>query len=151
MKWRISMAMATMVFLFPGLPASQEVRFTVNGDGTVTDNETGLVWQQQDDGVTRNWEAALAHCQDLDLGGSTDWRLPDKKELVSIVDVTRWHPAIDPVFTGTKSSWYWSSSTYASLTYDAWFVCFYSGIVGYYSGIPGYYGKADTYYVRCAR
>jgi len=118
--------------------------FTDNLDGTVTDNETGLIWQQEDDNQTRNWQSALAYCEGLSLGGHSDWRLPDVKELRSIVDNTRYTPAIDTtVFPGTNSGYYWSSSTGASPGY-AWSVGFNLGDV---------YGsnKTLTYYVRCVR
>ena len=128
--------------------------FTDNLDATVTDNVTGLMWQQEDDNQERNWEAALAYCEDLDLGGHVDWRLPDVKELRSIVDNTRYNPAIDTgVFpgTGTELRYYWSSSTGAYSPWSdyfelAWNVDFYTGGVGH-----GYGDKTNTYYVRCVR
>ena len=49
--------------------------FTDNGDGTITDNASGLMWQQADDGTTRDWENALLYAEDLDLAGNEDWRL----------------------------------------------------------------------------
>jgi len=95
--------------------------FVDNGDGTVTDEATGLMWQQSDDGSTRNWEQALAYADDFILAGKDDWRLPNAKELQSIVDDTRAPdsqdparvgPAIDPVFTvSVTESWFWSSTT----------------------------------------
>jgi len=119
--------------------------FTPNGDGTVTDNVTGLMWQQQDDEVPRSWEDALAYCQAVHTGGHTDWRLPDIKQLKSLVDTSRHDPAIDPVaFPGAQSRVYWSSSTYAWEPSGAWYVYFGLGYVG------NVY-KADTYYVRCVR
>lgn len=98
--------------------------FVDNGDGTITDLATGLMWQQADDGSTRNWEDALRYCQDLSLSGYSDWRLPNAKELHSIVDYTRCpdatdSPAIDPLFScSTRENpdgvsdygYYWSSS-----------------------------------------
>jgi len=145
MKGRILMATAAVVLLLPGLAALQEVRFTVNGDGTVTDNVTGLMWQREADNQGRTWEAALAYCEDLGLAGHQDWRLPDIKELRSIVDNTRYVPAIDTAaFPGTNSSGYWSSSTSASNTNGAWGVGFGNGYV--YSN-----GKASTGDVRCVR
>ena len=125
---------------------STEQSFTDHGDGTVTDNVTGLMWQQEDDDVTRAWEYALAYCEELDLAGYSDWRLPDIKELRSIVDNTRYNPAIDTTyFPGTNLSYYyWSSSTYADGPYGAWGVYFYSGYVGY---CP----KASFEYARCVR
>lgn len=86
--------------------------FVDNGDGTITDTATGLMWQQSDDGTTRNWEDALAYADDLELAGYDDWRLPNVKELHSIVDYSRDHPAIDPIFdTMDSEGWFWSSTT----------------------------------------
>ncbi len=97
-------------------------RFHDNGDGTLTDEATGLTWQQADSGEAMDWPAALRYAEALDLAGSDDWRLPDVKELQSIVDYTRAPdaddprrrgPAIDPVFGMTDpAAWYWSSTTH---------------------------------------
>jgi hypothetical protein len=81
--------------------------FTDNGDGTVTDLATGLMWQRDDDGVARNWEEALSYAEELELAGYADWHLPSAKELQSIVDYSRCpdatnSPAIDPVFGTTE-------------------------------------------------
>jgi hypothetical protein len=100
--------------------------FIVNGDGTVTDKNSGLVWQQQDDGVGRNWQDSLAYCEELELAGQTDWRLPDIKELQSIVDYTRHDPAIDPTaFTLSDSEgWFWSGTTHGDNVTTAAYICF---------------------------
>ena len=109
-----------------------------NDDGTVTDTCTGLMWQQataspsieydpdQDGRLT--WQEALQYCEGLDLGGHTDWRLPNVKELQSIVDYGRFNPSIDPVFNA-ESSWYWSSSSNVDETVHAWGVDFHHGLV----------------------
>lgn len=81
--------------------------FEANGDGTVSDLATGLMWQQADDGVSRDWEEALGYAENLELAGHADWRLPNAKELQSIVDYSRspqtiHSPAIDPVFETTE-------------------------------------------------
>jgi hypothetical protein len=73
-----------------------ENAFIDNGDGTVTDNATGLMWQQADDGATRNWEDALAYAESLTLAGYDDWRLPNDKELQSIVEYTHSPNAVNP-------------------------------------------------------
>jgi len=80
--------------------------FVDNGDGTISDLATGLMWQKSDDGVSRDWEEALKYAEDLELAGHNDWRLPNAKELQSIVDYTRSpqtsaSPAINPVFETT--------------------------------------------------
>jgi hypothetical protein len=95
--------------------------FVDNGDGTIADLATGLMWQKSDDGVTRNWEDALGYAETLDLAGYTDWRLPDAKELQSIVDYTRapdalnpsqQAPAIDPIFDiSDDEGWFWTGTT----------------------------------------
>ncbi|MHC4984635.1 MAG: Lcl C-terminal domain-containing protein [Planctomycetota bacterium] len=80
--------------------------FVDNGDGTVTDRATGLTWAQADSGRGMNWQQALAYAEGLSLAGHDDWRLPNAKELQSIVDYTRSpdttrSAAIDPVFEVT--------------------------------------------------
>lgn len=116
-----------------------------NGDGTVTDQATGLMWQQSDDGVERTWEEALEYSENLALAGYSDWRLPDIRELESIVDDTRYDPAIDTnYFLSAKSSYYWSGSSYACYSDLAWHVYFYYGRVSASS-------KTYRYYVRCVR
>ncbi|MDH3998344.1 MAG: DUF1566 domain-containing protein [Desulfuromonadales bacterium] len=84
-----------------------------NADVTVTDQATGLIWQQSDDGVTRRWQDALDYCSALTLTGKSDWRLPTIKELFSIVDVTRTNPATNPIFavSDAANGEYWSSTT----------------------------------------
>ena len=62
--------------------------FVDNGDGTVTDNATGLIWSQDDSGEALYWEEALAYAEDAAIAGYDDWRLPSAKELQSIADYT---------------------------------------------------------------
>ncbi len=81
--------------------------FVDNGDGTISDMATGLMWQQSDDGTLRDWENALSYAENLTLADYSDWRLPNAKELHSILDYTRSpqttnSPAIDPVFSTTE-------------------------------------------------
>ncbi len=115
--------------------------FVDNGDGTITDKATGLMWQQADDGTTHNWENALSYCEDLTLANHSDWRLPNAKELHSILDYNRTlsvtnSPAIDPLFSCTSFNnpdgnanygYYWSSSPLMdgpSPYTDATYICF---------------------------
>ena len=128
---------------------SSEGRFVDNGDGTVTDNCTGLMWQQdtadvngdgQSDNSDRlNWCNALNYCDNLTLAGHDDWRLPDVRELHSIVDYGRnvapYPPAIDPVFDAGLWS-YWSSTPWDDNSGGnprtvAWRVDFNRGLVSY--------------------
>lgn len=105
-------------------------RFIDNGDGTVTDKETNLVWMKQDDGTRRKWKEAKEYCEEnkAKLPGE-GWRLPTVKELISIIDYEKYNPAIDPIFTKTQSSYYWSSTPHAGGSGYAWFVYFSDGYV----------------------
>ncbi len=81
--------------------------FVDNGDGTISDLATGLMWQKTDNGVARDWQAALSYSEGLNLANQTDWRLPNAKELQSIVDYSRSpqttnSPAINPLFQTTE-------------------------------------------------
>jgi Protein of unknown function (DUF1566) len=105
--------------------------FVDNGDGTVTDTSTGLMWQQATGLGTYKWQEALAYCENLLLAGYSDWRLPDKNELQIIVDYTRYDPCINiDVFPQTASSRYWSSTANENSTDFAWIVDFYDGNTG---------------------
>ena len=85
-----------------------------NGDGTVTDLDTGRTWQQVDDDKTRNWVSAQSYCDGLSLGAKKDWRLPIPTELASIVVHQTDNPTIDEnLFPSTNSLGYWSVSSMA--------------------------------------
>jgi len=100
--------------------------FEDNSDGTISDNATGLTWMQSDSESAMNWEDALSYCENLPLAGADDWRLPNVKELQSLVDYSRSpdtsnSAAIDPLFvvsTITNEAeqldypFYWSSTTH---------------------------------------
>ena len=79
-----------------GEKVAADARFVDNGNGTVSDTSTGLMWQQDTDRQTGNkyyvlmtWEEALLYCENLQLGGYTDWRLPTVKELRSLADYSQ--------------------------------------------------------------
>ncbi|UCE58889.1 MAG: DUF1566 domain-containing protein [Phycisphaerales bacterium] len=104
--------------------------FQDNGDDTVTDLATGLMWMKNDSGAGYDWEAALDYAGNLSFAGHDDWRLPNAKELQSIVDYTRSptttnSPAIDPIFNATSildeggstnCPFYWASTTHENWT-----------------------------------
>lgn len=140
------------VMLFSGTAGAGD--YTDNHNSTVTDNVTGLMWQQQDDNTTRTWEEAISYCEGLALAGHIDWRLPNIKELASITDYSRPSPTIDPIFTGTFSGSYWSSTSFSPISSRAWFVDFLDGDVDMeeWDGHAGGGLKASKYdYVRCVR
>lgn len=115
-----------------------------NGDGTVTDPRTGLMWDRCSLGQDAaggcsgsadfgNWHDALAAVQARNAQnwrGHSDWRLPNVKELLALVDPARGRPTIDGgIFPGTQASAYWSSSTNVHVTHTAWAVFFGEGEV----------------------
>nr|MBC8236666.1 DUF1566 domain-containing protein [Candidatus Sulfurimonas ponti] len=110
----------------------------------VQDHLTGLMWQDDATPSAMTWTDAGAYCSALTLGGYTDWRLPTRAELQGIADYGRYNPAIDPTFQNTVSNVYWSSTTYANGTGNAWYLHFY---VGYQYN----YTKTGSFYVRCVR
>lgn len=81
-----------------------------NGDGTVTDQVTGLMWQQTDGGEM-TWERAQEYARQLRLGGHREWRLPASMELFSILDHGKHGPAMDTdYFTRTEARYWWTDS-----------------------------------------
>ena len=93
------------------LPSPPLHHFTNNCDGTITDLDTGLTWQQAETSAM-TWESALQYAEGLALAGHTDWRLPNIKELQSLNDETLANPSLDTTyFPGAQSSRYWSSTT----------------------------------------
>ncbi|MCD4782832.1 MAG: DUF1566 domain-containing protein [Candidatus Eremiobacteraeota bacterium] len=100
--------------------------FVDNGNGTITDQATGLMWQTDDSEASYNWEEALNYAETLEHAGHTDWQLPNAKELQSIVDYTRSpdttnSAAIDPIFNSTSITneagetdypFYWTGTTH---------------------------------------
>jgi hypothetical protein len=106
--------------------------YTVNGDGTVTDDVTGLMWQQNlPPADTFVQSGAVGQCAGLSLAGHTDWQLPTYIELASIVDLAQQNPAIDPTaFPSTPAEIYWSSTAAADTTAEWWDVSFINGQTG---------------------
>ncbi len=104
-----------------------------NGDGTVSDTATGLMWQKTTASTTYTWKEALAYCKGLSLANYTDWRLPNVNELLSLVDYTQANPSIDPVLApDTESRFYWTSSPFVRSPEFAWCIHFYNGYAHYY-------------------
>jgi hypothetical protein len=118
----------------------------INGDGTVTDTVTGLMWQRTTTTELSSWEGAIRYCEGLTLAEHDNWRLPNLRELRSIADYSRYNPSIDTTyFPDMVSSYYWSSTTRAYGTGSwAWYVGFYKGHdYGHY--------KSSHRYVRAVR
>lgn len=118
---------------------------------TVSMQRSSLMWQDNES-IKKNWKNALSYCNDLSLGGYADWRLPNKNELLSLVDYAETSPSINTIFKNiatpayeTASYHYWTSSTYLGYESRAWSIDFYRGKESIGSS------KDSSYYLRCVR
>jgi len=137
----------------PGVSLPATKRFLDNGDGAVKDNLTGLIWLKNANcfdtlgGVAKTgplrWAEALTWSNNLASGscGLTDgstagmWRLPNRKELLSLVDRSHYNPPLPTghPFTSVQSGGYWSGSSYSGKSAGAWYVSMDDGYVYYVS------------------
>ena len=126
--------------------AASTSHFTDNGDGTVTDTRTGLMWAKETlPGGRMTYDAAVKACKALRLAGHMDWRLPTIEEQFGNADRSRCRPAIDTdLFPDTKSDWYWTSTLCAWDPSCAW-------IVGFSGGLARYDHRLDYAFVRAVR
>jgi hypothetical protein len=113
--------------------------YSDNGDGSVTDNNTHLIWQQEDDGSTYTYSNAITYCDNL----NDNWRLPTHEELMSIGDKGRIDPSINPIFLNTQSNFYWSVSFYISNN-NIW-------MINSYNGYNYHDAQSNSHYVRCVK
>jgi len=154
----------------PGSPAGQDAaahagipfNYTDNGDGTLSDIVSGLMWEKivadgsvHDVNKTYTWYGGFnmkiaALNTDPCFAGHCDWRMPNRRELDSLVDAGRVAPSIDPAFNTactpgcvacscTRLGYYWSSTSYQDLAAFAWAVDFNVGIINAFdkgSGAP---------------
>jgi hypothetical protein len=131
--------------------AGAPLAYMDNGDGTITDLNTGLMWEKKSDDdsihdkdTTYTWDQAftthVAGLNGANFAGHDDWRVPNYKELVSILDLEKNNPSVDPAFNTTcaggcdvstcsctTASYYWSSTSFASSPTFAWAVNFTTG------------------------
>ncbi len=120
--------------------------FTRSAAGTVVDNNSNLEWQDSYSSSIKktSWKDAIDYCENLELNGKNDWRLPNINELYSITDHYRGSPAIDPIFQNSYEGLYWSSTSYSGSSSYAW-------LVNFEYGSNSYQSKSKTYAVRCVR
>jgi hypothetical protein len=131
--------------------APNPASLTDNGDGTVTDNVTKLMWQQGQVSKAVSWSDAFVYCASLGLAGHRDWRVPSIIELMSIVDHSlrskvngKYQPTIDlSYFPGTPGDPYWASNP--TITSG------YAYAVEYAAGMLDALRKETAAHVRCVR
>ena len=111
-----------------------------------TDTKTGLIWQQSY-GSNLTWQEAVSYCDQLQLDGCTDWRLPTRAELISTIDYSRAKPAcsLSLSFPTTQSITFWSQTEQAANESDrAWYI-------EYIYGVTHHHYKSYAGYARCVR
>jgi len=128
-----------------GTSISNTGQYNDNTDSTVTDLANGLVWDQRET-TTMSWVNALSYCENLTHAGSSDWRLPNRNELESLVDeIKNAAPTINSTyFPNAVSTFYWTSTTFAHTSTSSWFVNFTNGSTAWNL-------KNSTFNVRCVR
>jgi hypothetical protein len=150
------------------IQAGGALAYVDNGDGTISDLNTHLMWEKKsldgsihDESHFYTWADAfstfIGGLNAAGFAGHTDWRLPNVKELQSIINYQNTRPAVSAAFNAncasgctvttcscTQSSDYWSATSYVYDPYVAWIVFFNFGYVGYY-------GKMGSTYVRAVR
>ncbi len=128
-----------------GLGSVLMADFTRNeSTAIVVDNTSRLQWQDNAVSDTMSWYAAVGYCDNLDLAGKRDWRLPAIGDLEMIVDAGRSEPAIIDSFQYTISKQYWSATTSSGENYRAIYMDFSFGK-------SGEENKDYAAYVRCVR
>jgi hypothetical protein len=86
---RIPTLLLILLSAFPVTTLSADAaRYTDNGDGTVTDHKTGLIWAASDNGKDIDFEDAAIYCESFSAGGFSDWRLPDIEELKDLYEAS---------------------------------------------------------------
>ena len=124
-------------------PTTITNHFTDNGNGTITDNLTQLVWQNILNPNVVTWEQALIYAEGLTIGTTSDWRLPNIKELQSINNELATNPSVFlPYFSNVGIHNYWSSTTLPNQTLSAWYW-------NTQFGITTYDVKTNSNYVLC--
>ena len=139
-------------------PTTPSTEFIMHGDGTLTHVRTGLMWKQCLEGQSGfdcigeysllNGSEALSYAESHQFSGYTDWRLPNIKELASIVESACYSPALNlSVFRNAPGTTLWSSSPNANRETDAWKLNFYAG----HDTRDGQNDKDLTYAIRLVR
>lgn len=124
--------------------------YTNNGDGTVTDQVTGLLWQQSDGGEM-TWSNAVTYCQNLELAGYADWQLPSSHALYGIVDHDH-NPALNTsAFPVTSAEYWWTANEQAGDSTKAWVVNAGGGIGAHPKSETISAGGTKRFHARCVR
>jgi hypothetical protein len=148
--------------------AKMNARTFTQRDLVVFDDASSLMWQTCSAGqsgtgcsgmaMPYSWQAAKDYCDGLDgYGAYSDWRLPNIRELISLIDYGKYNPTIDPIaFPETQAYSYWSSTSIEGYTDHAWYVDFVYGDTKFDRSTEirpntTLAEVTNNYYVRCVR
>jgi len=120
---------------------------TDNGNITVSDASTGLMWEKAASATTSDWQTALDYCTHRTTGGYKDWRLPNQRELLSLANFSLANPTLDPVFDSATPLW---SGTTGGYSPTVWRVDFTQGSQPIWE-ISKVEWKSAALYSRCVR
>jgi hypothetical protein len=143
-KWLLAIALLVSMIGFDAVAAEKPGAYKISGSAgkeIVADQGSGLTWQKAFE-LKLNWTQATDHCGSLGLGGKNDWRLPTRKELMTIVKYRLNNPASD--FPGMPGVYFWSATTSSESEGFAWGINFRNGSLNNYD-------KASTQHARCVR
>lgn len=143
-KWLLAIALLISMVGFDAMAAEKPGAYKISGSEgkeIVADQGSGLTWQKAVE-KKLNWKQADELCSSLDLGGKKDWRLPTRKELMTIVKYRLNNPASD--FPEMPAVYFWSASTSSESEGFAWGINFRNGSLNNYD-------KASTQHTRCVR
>lgn len=146
-----SLLFVVITFVFSVSATAPENRFKNNGNGTITDTQTGLIWQQ--DGSLSgkiNWKDARLFSSSLRLAGFSDWRLPTIEEMKTLIsghlynDITRGaerpYAMLNRVgFKNVQDDWYWSASNFDINDGNSWLMHLYFGYLYVFNKIYTYH------------
>ncbi|RZB31151.1 MAG: hypothetical protein SRB2_04676 [Desulfobacteraceae bacterium Eth-SRB2] len=146
----------TLIVVFFAAATPVSATFTDNGDGTVTDDVTGLMWIQNDDKQVQNKDAACEYCADLskeEFAGYGDWRAPTIEELQTTIDYRDNLPAGDDIlFNGTTNRYYLSSTEQHNVSDYYWTIDSSIGaVINWSSEFSSWFGWPSSAYIRCVR
>ncbi|MFY0714069.1 DUF1566 domain-containing protein [Seonamhaeicola sp. NFXS20] len=124
----------------------KKMSFKKNNDGTITDNNTGLMWEEIPTIEGFEWQGAKDYVENLELGGYDDWRLPTAKELFSISDFSEGWPYLDTTYFSLvnnkhvdKSEQYWTANKYLGHTEEGQYTAVFgvNHATGHIKAYPG--------------
>lgn len=133
-------------------------QYTLLSADEARDNYTGLIWQREGDASGLiDWQQAVAYCDNLTLGTSSDWRLPSVRELATLVDEADVAPSIDEAtfpnthYGARSNNWYWASHRQRNSSSASWGLNFDDGFTGFNAGSQGDWNYWTVSYAKCVR